>query len=210
MYSDITGIILAGGKSKRMGFNKAFLKVREQYIIEIISTLMKELFERVILITNEPELYKFLGLELFEDVYAGNGPLGGIHSGLIHSNTEKNLIISCDIPLITREIIQYIVEYPTKKDIVVPYADCHVQQLCGVYSKSCLLAIEALLNEDKNAKKCRVLQLIEINQGEIINIDKEMSGYVPNSFLNMNEMAQYNMVRNFYAETLSKRRSHKI
>lgn len=85
MYKDITGIILAGGKSKRMGLNKSFLKVGEVTMIERTTELMKSLFERVILITNTPDEYKFLGIEMFEDIYKNVGPLAGIHSGLSHA-----------------------------------------------------------------------------------------------------------------------------
>src|SRR3970040_1193806 len=88
MYNDITGIILSGGKSRRMGVNKSFLKLGNKYVIEIISGLMRELFSKLILITNEPFLYSFLKLDIYEDIYKNIDPLGGIHSGLTHSQTD--------------------------------------------------------------------------------------------------------------------------
>ena len=69
MYSDITGVILAGGKSSRMGVNKSFLKLGNQTIIERIVDLMKSIFSEVIIITNTPDEYKFLNLPLYEDIY---------------------------------------------------------------------------------------------------------------------------------------------
>src|SRR6266496_3170841 len=100
MYNDITGIILAGGKSSRMGTNKAFLRLGNKYVIEILADLMKNIFSKMILITNEPALYKFLKIDIYEDIYKNKGPLGGIHSGLVNSQTEKNFVLSCDIPFI--------------------------------------------------------------------------------------------------------------
>ncbi|HEY3249695.1 MAG TPA: molybdenum cofactor guanylyltransferase [Ignavibacteria bacterium] len=205
MYNDITGIILCGGKSSRMGINKAFLKLGESYIIEIISKLMNELFGRVIAITNEPELYKFLNIELFEDIYKDKGPLGGIHSGLIHSMTEKNFIISCDMPLISKETIKFITDFQSEKCIKVPFADGYIQQLCGVYSTKCLSLIEEIFNEDDNqmnGKKCMVLQLVEREGSEIINIEKEINGYKPNTFFNMNDMNQYEEAESIFEKGL--------
>ena len=85
MYKDITGIILSGGKSTRMGSNKSLLKVGNMTVIERVRNLLQGIFKNVILITNDPEDYKFLGLPMFEDVYRHKGPLAGIHSGLVHS-----------------------------------------------------------------------------------------------------------------------------
>ena len=90
MYTDITGIILAGGKSTRMGANKSFLKIGEQTVIERITYLMKSVFTNVIIISNTPDEYIFLNLPIYEDVYKGKGPLAGIHSGLKNSDTQKN------------------------------------------------------------------------------------------------------------------------
>ena len=203
MYNDITGIILSGGKSRRMGVNKSFLKLGNKHVIEIISGLMRELFGKVILITNEPFLYSFLKLDIYEDIYKNIGPLGGIHSGLTHSQTEKNFIISCDIPLISIDTIRFIADFPSGKSIIVPYADGYTQQLCGVYSKSCLGFIEEIvlsLEKRSDVKKCPVLELIEKTGGEVFNIEKEMpSGYKPNMFLNMNDIRNYRNAAELYA-----------
>ena len=206
MYNDITGIILCGGKSSRMGVNKAFLKLGGSYIIETISKLLKDLFERVIVITNDTNLYKFLELDLYEDIYKGKGPLGGIHSGLIHSKTEENFIMSCDIPLISKETIKFITDFPSAKSIKVPNADGYIQHLCGIYSKSCLSLIDEILCRDENhinKKECKVSKLVELACGEIINIEIDMPGYEPNSFLNTNSRTQYKKVERIYEGRLS-------
>ena len=103
MYKNITGIILSGGKSTRMGENKSLMKLGDRTVIEHTLLLMQSLFSDVILITNTPDEYKFLNIPLYEDVYKYRGPLAGIHSGLINSITEENFVISCDIPLITKK-----------------------------------------------------------------------------------------------------------
>lgn len=201
MYKDITGIILAGGKSKRMGLNKSFLKVGEVTMIERTTELMKSLFDRVILITNTPDEYKFLGIEMFEDIYKNVGPLAGIHSGLAHSITDKNFIISCDIPFVNKGVIEFIINYKTNKSITITKADGFVQQLCGLYSKQDLQEIVELIEDDKleinNSQKCgcKVLQLVQKLDAEIIDIANEYDGYEEGMFLNMNKPEDFELVR---------------
>jgi molybdopterin-guanine dinucleotide biosynthesis protein A len=198
MYKDITGILLAGGKSSRMGSNKALLKLGNEYIISLLTDLMKDIFGKVILITNETELYGFLKIDMFEDIYKNKGPLAGIHTGLMHSRTKNNFIMSCDIPLITKSSIEFIINYPSDKKIKVPFADGYVQQLCGLYSKSILTEIEHLLiqtDQQSSAVKCKVLELVKQLPGEIIYIEKEMTGYEANTFLNMNDMTEYILLK---------------
>lgn len=201
MYKDITGIILAGGKSKRMGLNKSFLKVGEVTMIERTTELMKSLFDRVILITNTPDEYKFLGIEMFEDIYKNVGPLAGIHSGLAHSITDKNFIISCDIPFVNKGVIEFIINYKTNKSITITKADGFVQQLCGLYSKQDLQEIVEIIDDDKfeinNSQKCgcKVLQLVQKLDAEIIDIANEYDGYEEGMFLNMNKPEDFELVR---------------
>ncbi len=201
MYNDITGIILCGGKSRRMGSNKALLKFGDKPVIEILTGLLANIFSKVILVTNEPDLYGFLKIDMYEDIYKNMGPLGGIHSGLKNSQAERNFIISCDIPLITKTTIGFIVDYPSDKKIKVPFADGYIQQLCGVYSKSLLDVIESRLNDcgqQSLSSKCKVLKLVEETGSEIINIENEMPGYEASTFLNMNDMAQYLAAENLF------------
>ena len=115
MHKNITGIILSGGKSSRMGENKSLLKLGPKTVIEHVVELMQSIFSEVILITNTPEEYHFLNIPMYADIYKYKGPIAGIHSGLTHSNTETNFIVSCDIPLLTSEIIEYVINYRTDK-----------------------------------------------------------------------------------------------
>ncbi len=201
MYSDVTGIILSGGKSTRMGQNKSLLSLNGKTVIERVVDLMKEVFENVIMITNTPDEYEFLNIPLYKDIYEYKGPLAGIHSGLAHSNTDQNFIISCDIPLMTSEMIKFIVDYQTDKPVTVCRADGFVQQLAGRYSKSVLPEAEKALKEDqeeqRNAdqkkRKCKVLSLLDIVGAEII--DAETSPvYKEMLFFNMNRPDDYQKI----------------
>ncbi|GBD87252.1 putative molybdenum cofactor guanylyltransferase [bacterium BMS3Abin03] len=199
MYNDITGIILSGGKSSRMGENKSLMKIDGVTVIERVVNLMLSLFSKVILITNSPNDYKFLKLPIYKDIYPYRGPLAGIHSGLYHSTTNINFIISCDIPLMIDEMIKYIIEFNTDKPINICKADGFIQQLVGLYSKSVLPAAEKLLLESteeesrhkkQTKRKCKVLSLIDVVGAEIIDAEK-LQFYKEDIFFNMNKPEDY-------------------
>ncbi|MGE5682160.1 MAG: molybdenum cofactor guanylyltransferase [Bacillota bacterium] len=203
MYNDVTGLLLSGGKSARMGVNKSLLKIGERTVIEIMVSLLKPVFSNIYLITNDPEEYSFLGIPAFTDIYPGKGPLAGIHSGLSHSVTERNFIISCDIPLMKREMINYLIDYPTDKPIVIARAGGFIQQLCGVYKKSCLLSAEEILkedaaNEERNSEQkkrgCRVLELVNRAGAEIIEAER-LPFYDNDMYLNMNRKEEFEYVK---------------
>lgn len=199
MHNDITGIILCGGKSSRMGENKSFLELNGENVIEVISKLIKKHFAKVIAITNEPKLYEFLNIDLFEDIYKNKGPLGGIHSGLFHSMTEKNFIISCDMPLVKAELINYIIEHSGNAQITAVKADGHVQRLCALYKKDCLKISEIILTEEhpEPQVQCRVSRLFD-NVNSLILDESDIPFEMNNQFLNLNKKCDYEHLINIH------------
>jgi len=204
MYDDITAIILSGGKSLRMGTNKSFFFIFDKTIIERMRDLLQSIFKDVILITNEPGDYKFLDLPIYEDAFRHRGPLAGIHSGLKHSKNNLNFIISCDLPFMIKEMINYLIEYKTDKLITVAKADGFIQQLAGKYSKECLSPADKILkevvnNENRNVvqkkRKCNVLSLIDIVGAEIISAES-LPFYSEDLYFNMNRTEDYNLLLN--------------
>jgi molybdopterin-guanine dinucleotide biosynthesis protein A len=212
MYYDITAFILSGGKSKRMGTNKSLLTIGGLTVIERVVKLVSNLFQDVILITNQPEDYSFLNLKMYKDLYKDIGPLAGIHSALVHTSTDKNFIISCDIPLMTSDVIKYIVEYPTTKPITITKADNFIQQLCGLYDKSLISAIDKIIqkeiavtderNPDQKKRGCSVLDLVNNTESAIIDIEKEFKDYQPGTFYNMNRPEEYKYIESILQKEL--------
>ncbi len=202
MYSDITGIVLSGGRSSRMGENKALLNLGEKKVIERVVDLMKLLFSNIILITNTPDEYRFLRIPMFEDIFKYKGPIAGIHSGLSSSKTERNFVISCDVPLMTAEMIKYIVEYKTKKPVTVCNADGFIQHLVGLYNKSVLLETEKYLinyemkekhNHKQHHHHCKILPLLDKVGAEIIEAEKT-DVFREGIFFNMNRPDDYEKI----------------
>lgn len=192
MHSAITGIILSGGKSSRMGMNKSFLKIGNKTIIERIVELMKSIFADVVIITNSPDEYKFLDVPLYEDVHKWKGPLAGIHSALTHSKTEKNFVIACDVPLISKEMIEYIVNFKTDKPIIFCEAAGYHQPLAGIYSKKIVSEIEKFISNNEISDKPFHHFLKNVN-AEIIH-PQQLPFYSDGIFFNVNNPDDYSLI----------------
>ncbi|HCY77349.1 MAG TPA: molybdenum cofactor guanylyltransferase [Ignavibacteriales bacterium] len=199
MKKDITGIILCGGKSSRMQTNKALLKISGKPVIEIIAERLKSIFNVVLISTNDSKKYNFLNLPLVNDIINDKGPLGGIYSALKLSTTEKNFIISCDMPLINVELIKYLINLNSDKAILLPKSKGRIHQLCGVYSKSVISIIEDVFNLSQVNKSIKgsVYELIEIVPTNLIDVE-HLPFYDENQFLNMNSPEDYELIKNIY------------
>lgn len=176
---EVTPLILAGGKSKRMGTNKSFVLFAGKPMIEVMIERIRGVFSLPpILITNSPELYSYLGLEMVEDIVKERGPLGGIHAGLKNSTTQFNFIFGCDMPFLNLDLINYMTERVGEDtDIVIPrYGNC-VEPLYAIYSRACLRAIETQINLGSLRIQSFFSQvkISYIDQSEIVRFDPELT-----------------------------------
>jgi molybdopterin-guanine dinucleotide biosynthesis protein A len=199
LYTIITGIILSGGKSSRMGADKAFLSFGDKSVIEILIKLMKKIFKTVFIITNAPSNYKFPGILVYEDIIKNKGPLSGIHSGLFYSTTGKNFIISCDIPLISEEMIRHIIEFKSDKPIKYCAVSGKHHYLAGCYSKSLISEIEKIfrLKESSQTGKGKlysIKNLIERVDAEVIN-PEGLSFFNNDLFFNLNTKDDFDYLK---------------
>ena len=142
----ITIFILAGGKSSRMGTDKGLIPFRGKTIIEQIIDKLKPLTENIVIISNNPD-YKTFGYEVIPDIIKDIGPAGGIHTALTHYTTDLNFIVSCDMPFITTEAAQLIINLPSDAQIIVPEHEGKIEPLFGLYHKSCLPQWDALIRQ---------------------------------------------------------------
>ncbi len=147
----MTALILCGGKSTRMGRPKAFLPYRGTLMITHIVDLVRQLFSEVLLVTNEPELYDGLQIDTVRDIIPHRGPLGGILSGLMIASYNHSFVIACDMPFIDSKLITEMVKKGHKSDILVLMHDRGIEPLIGIYSKSCITALEESLFSGKTS-----------------------------------------------------------
>jgi len=187
---DITGVILAGGKSQRMGVDKALLTLDGEALLVRIARTMRSLFEQVYIISANNR-YRFLHLPMFDDFFRGCGPLAGIHSGLLHSKTTASFIVACDTPFVSRDLIEYIVEFESQADVKVPATNGVLHPLCGLYFRRCLPALEQSLK----ARKLRVQDFLTRVHTVVIPIGPELPFYREDLFLNVNEQREYHLAR---------------
>lgn len=142
---NVSGVILAGGRSSRMGSNKALLPYRGGRFIEVISRQLAELFREVIVVTNHPDQYAFLPFRMVGDTFPGKGPLAGIHAGLAASSGEAAFVVACDMPYLNPLLIRRLVRSAGRWGVVIPESSHGPEPLHAVYGKECLHEIERSL-----------------------------------------------------------------
>jgi molybdopterin-guanine dinucleotide biosynthesis protein A len=166
LKSSISAAILAGGRSTRLGHNKALLKIKGGTVIERVINAASQFISAVRIITNSPDEYKHLGFDIATDIRPGCGPLSGIHSALIHSATEYVLVLSCDIPLVSPEHLRPLInEYPGA-DITI-YKHKKFEPLCAIYRRTCIDALEELIDHGEY----RIIDLFPSLNVKVIRID---------------------------------------
>ncbi|MFK4341202.1 molybdopterin-guanine dinucleotide biosynthesis protein A [Paenibacillus sp. RC21] len=113
MMVEVTGIIVAGGRSSRMGQDKAMLQLGGVTVLERISAVLGQVAQRVIVVARDTQQYRRFGLETTTDLYPGLGPLSGIHAGLSASNTEWGIVVACDMPFVQPEVLRALIAHTT-------------------------------------------------------------------------------------------------
>jgi len=145
MTPTTTASILAGGMSRRMGFNKAFIKVGGQFMIERSLKTLRSVFDEVNIIADDTALYGRFGAEVFPDEVKGAGSLGGVYTALLHCAGDRVFVTACDMPSIEAASIKRTVELFTAGDAAVPFIGGMYHPMHAVYSKTCIKHIEEML-----------------------------------------------------------------
>ena len=144
---DITGIVLAGGQSRRMGSDKAMLEFRGKKLIEFSLAVMQEVAGTTIISANHG-LFNSLADAVVADTHTGIGPLGGLEAGLRVSRTRVNLVAPCDTPFLSVVVLRHILDYVETYDAVVPIsADGKIEPLTAYYSRDVLPVIERQIKQ---------------------------------------------------------------
>ena len=179
------GIILAGGLNRRMGGqNKARLSIQGQTILNRLILLFREFFDPLIIVTNQPRDYLDEGLILVTDLIDIRSSLTGIYTGLFYSPRSHAFIAGCDMPFLSRELLELILRnLEVRWDVVVPVTREGYQPLSAIYSRRCLEPIAAQLAEGK----LKVTQFFpgvrikKIPESSLREVDPELK-----SFFNIN------------------------
>ena len=188
--NEAAAIILAGGKSSRMGTNKALLKINDKMNVERIRDELRNSFHDIILVTNDPKAYEFLGINMVSDDYPGMGPLAGLHAGLKASARKVNLVVACDMPFVSAKLSRLLVEQYRGGDAVVPVINGKPQPLFAVYKKEIADNAAKCIEHGKRSMNYLLDRLVvhyvtEKDLADFANVDLERF------FFNMNEPQDY-------------------
>jgi len=137
----VTGIVLAGGKSRRYGKNKALERIDGVPLIERAVRTLERVFHHVLLSTNTPKDFDFLDLPFVKDRITGLGPLGGVHAGLIAMPDEAGFFVACDMPLLNPALIRHMALSGGDSDAVVPRIGGYLEPLHALYRRACLAPV---------------------------------------------------------------------
>ena len=161
MKPELGLIILAGGKSSRMGQDKGLMDYEGKPMILHVINALQKISKNIVIIANNEEYAQF-GFPTYNDIYKETGPIGGIFTALTHSDFDQNLIISCDSPNISHELLSHIINESVGYDITIPVNNGKSHQLIALYSKNCLPVLKSQI-EGKNYKLRDCFSYLNVN-----------------------------------------------
>ncbi|MNW26014.1 Molybdenum cofactor guanylyltransferase [compost metagenome] len=208
---DITGTVLAGGLSSRMGTNKAELLIEGQTVVQRIASEMGAVASRVIISAQDAEAYDYTGLEIVADLHPRQGPLAGLYAGMRASHTEWNLVCACDMPLLHAGVFQALAACIPEQEqahkeqpqpyagdakslqAIVPRVGGRLQPLAAIYHISVLPALEARLQQQDLRVQdwLKAMHVYEISSSPAHGWDQDGAEQL---FMNMNRPEDYSRV----------------
>lgn len=190
----VTGVILAGGASRRMGQNKALLELEGRPLIEVVAERLRPVVDELIVVADDVERYAPYGDRCVPDVYPGVGTLGGIHAGLSAASHDLALIVACDMPFLNPAVLSWFVDTASRTngtgpaDLVILKHEEGVEPLHAVYRKSCLPVIQATI---ESGERCAFafydeIRVRYVHPSEVAPLDPDFL-----SFRNINTPDQW-------------------
>ncbi len=192
--TDVTGVLLAGGKSTRMGEDKRFLQVGEQTLFHRSLAVLRSVFEQVLVVIAQDSPPLDEGVPVLRDLVPDCGSLGGLYTGLKQATTSCSFVVACDMPFLDPAAVRSFVESKGDADVMMAKLDQGLQPMHAVYSKRCIPAIEAMIQK-RDLKIQRLadeptLRVHLVPAADLRNIDPE-----GRSFLNVNTPADLRAAR---------------
>jgi molybdopterin-guanine dinucleotide biosynthesis protein A len=183
MWKDVTCIILAGGSSRRMGRDKAFIQIEGIRLLDYVYCKCRELFSEIIIVTNEPKQFDDYQTPVVPDEIPGIGSIGGLYTGLKHASSYYSFCVACDMPFLNPELIARLIEERHTHDIVIPKTRAGFEPLHAVYTKRCIEPLKKYI-EKGDLKISNLLAEVKVryySEEEIKKVDPALL-----SFMNVN------------------------
>ncbi len=187
MPAECGAIVLAGGRSERMGADKFLLPFHHTTLLEHLIGELRRLTPDVAVVTKQPGLIPPVGVRIVRDRYAAECALSGIHAGLSESEHEVNIVLACDLPLFDHRAGTFLLDRAASYNIVVPKGPQGYESLCAVYSKKCLSTIEDMMVREDFAIQRLYGQLPTL----VVPAENVTAASHPHVFFNMNTAEDY-------------------
>lgn len=190
LHNDITGVILVGGKSRRMGRDKAFIEIGGKTMLDKIVDAFNENFSRIVLVGDRGERFESYDLSIYADLFPGSA-LGGLYTGLYYAETNHIFVSSCDLPYPSSRVIGHICPLVGDCDAVVPKLAHGYEPLFAAYAKTCLAPIKNMLDVSNYCvyDLYPLIQVKDVGEEELESVVES-----PYSFVNLNTPAEYEAV----------------
>lgn len=193
---EVTGIILAGGKAKRLGKDKGLLRVGPRPILDATIEKLASFCKETILVGENLSKYS-AQIKVIHDEVPNQGPLQGILSGLKASSTRYSLVVGVDMPFLNQELLKFLVSQADDSSVIIPESPKGLEPLCAVYSRSCIEPIGSELSK-RNFKIASFFEKVNlkiVTQDEVLKIDPQFL-----SFFNINTGEDLSLAKKIYAE----------
>lgn len=187
MATTVGGIILAGGKSRRMGQNKALTPIAGKTMLQWVYDAIAPLCQHIIISSNTP-LPPLPSSQNAADIFKETGPAGGIHSGLVHSPFHTNILVSCDTPFVNTGLFRYMLQQAQHYDVAIARHKGITEPLIGIYTKTVAAHFEKALKSGSNAPP-RIIRNGIIRYTEI-DITPDLPFFTEKLFTNINTPRQ--------------------
>ena len=200
MIEHVTGVLLAGGRSRRMGADKRFLEVGEKTLVERALEVYEQLFGEILVVVAEPSAdLAIIRHRVLIDMIPDCGSLGGLYTGLEGATRERVFAAACDMPFLNSAVIAHLVALSGKSDIVMPKLATGLQPMHAVYAKTCLPHFRRMID-------ARRFTIHEVTQNAMLTVrfvpEDELRTIDPRllSFLNLNTPADLEFARKLAAQ----------
>jgi len=182
----VGAIILAGGKSSRMGTDKGLLELNGKPMVAHVIDTIKQITDDIIIISDRAA-YEVFGVPVYEDLIKDAGPLAGIYTGLMNSKHDKNIVVSCDVPFVSEKLLHYLINSCKNYDVTIPIKNNKSHQVIGIYDKKCSTVFKNEL--DNNQRKMK-LALEKINLNVV-----DANQFEEKEFINVNTPSEFKEIQ---------------
>ena len=198
METEVTGVILAGGKSRRMGEDKRYLVVGEQPLLERGLGVIRSIFQEVLIVIAQDSPPLDVDAKVVRDLLPDCGSLGGLYTGLMQATTPWIFVVACDMPFLDQAVIDQFTSRRSTADIVMAKLDARLHPMHALYGKRCLPALEQMIQ----ARQLKIQEIVSqsslrvqyVTEAELLTIDPSWR-----SFQNVNTPSDLEAARSLLA-----------